>query len=217
VRYAGRLFGVSILVLSCSFGFGSGLEDKALDGDVRFDVVVAKECDHFSSDGLLDSGDEIIAHGLLVGLPHVEHELAGAVGDEAPFAFGERVAEDHGDDRIPSRLHSSCWARKKRMETVETVRRRPRFSEVRPVAARRELAYREKLAQAGTGGAALRVVVVSWRACGSGRGQRELLMVGAAAIGTAVICRTIALPQVMERRCDVLYKLCTVRAERPLA
>src|SRR3954463_10351699 len=62
--------------------FGLFGKDERLDGDVRIDVIVAEERIDLPAGDLLDSGDELMAHGRLKRPAHVEDELGSAVGDK---------------------------------------------------------------------------------------------------------------------------------------
>lgn len=53
---------------------GCRLENETLDRDIGVDVVVAEEGDHLAPRDFLDGRDEVPAHGVLVGLAHVEHD-----------------------------------------------------------------------------------------------------------------------------------------------
>ena len=56
-------------------GVVAGLPGEAFDGDVGVVVVVGEEGDDFVSADAFDAGDEVLAHGGLVGLAHVEYDI----------------------------------------------------------------------------------------------------------------------------------------------
>src|SRR4051812_253298 len=70
-----------------------GTEDERLDRDVRFDVVRAHEGVHLAPGQILDGGDELLAHRLLVQQAGSQHRVLQPVVDEALLPARQQVAK----------------------------------------------------------------------------------------------------------------------------